>query len=90
MLYEGKPVGTPDVSRFRIVHLPDLTLKAGEFYRIISQHKVHSFFTAPTAMRAIKKEDAEGNFRKEHGALCLLFLLSFSRHTFAVTIADTA
>ena len=46
-LFEGKPVGTPD---------------AGVFWRIISEHKVKSLFTAPTAFRAIKKEDPNGNF----------------------------
>ena len=47
ILFEGKPVGTPD---------------AGVFWRIISEHKVKSLFTAPTAIRAIKKEDPEGKF----------------------------
>ena len=42
ILYEGKPVGTPD---------------AGAFWRVISQHKVKVMFTAPTAFRAIKRED---------------------------------
>ena len=45
MLYEGKPVGTPD---------------AGAFWRVISQHKVVSLFTAPTTFRAIKREDPKG------------------------------
>jgi propionyl-CoA synthetase len=45
ILYEGKPVGTPD---------------AGAFWRVISQHKVSTMFTAPTAFRAIKREDPEG------------------------------
>ena len=45
ILYEGKPVGTPD---------------AGAFWRVISQHKVAALFTAPTAFRAIKREDPEG------------------------------
>lgn len=45
VMYEGKPVGTPD---------------AGAFWRVISQHKVKTFFTAPTAFRAIKKEDPRG------------------------------
>ena len=45
VLYEGKPVGTPD---------------AGAFWRVIAQHKVTVMFTAPTAFRAIKKEDPEG------------------------------
>jgi propionyl-CoA synthetase len=45
ILYEGKPVGTPD---------------AGVFWRIIQDYKVRSMFTAPTAIRAIKKEDFKG------------------------------
>jgi len=51
VLFEGKPVGTPD---------------AGVFWRIISEHKVKSLFTAPTAFRAIKKEDPNGNFFKKY------------------------
>ena len=47
MLFEGKPVGTPD---------------AGAFWKIISDYKVKSLFTAPTAIRAIKKEDPDGKF----------------------------
>ena len=42
VLYEGKPVGTPD---------------AGAFWRVVAEHKVNALFTAPTAFRAIKKED---------------------------------
>ncbi len=45
ILYEGKPVGTPD---------------AGAFWRVISQHKVATLFTAPTAFRAIKRDDPDG------------------------------
>src|SRR5436309_1906888 len=45
ILYEGKPVGTPD---------------AGAFWRVIAQHKVKVMFTAPTAFRAIKKDDPSG------------------------------
>jgi propionyl-CoA synthetase len=45
VMYEGKPVGTPD---------------AGAFWRVIAEHKVSAFFTAPTAFRAIKKDDPEG------------------------------
>ncbi len=45
ILFEGKPVGTPD---------------AGTFWRVISEHKVAALFTAPTAFRAIKKEDPRG------------------------------
>ena len=45
VLYEGKPVGTPD---------------PGAFWRVISQHRVSVFFTAPTAIRAIKRDDPKG------------------------------
>jgi propionyl-CoA synthetase len=45
VMYEGKPVGTPD---------------AGAFWRVIAEHGVRVFFTAPTAFRAIKREDPEG------------------------------
>ena len=51
ILFEGKPVGTPD---------------AGVFWRVISEHKVKSLFTAPTAIRAIKKEDPDGKFFKKY------------------------
>jgi propionyl-CoA synthetase len=47
ILYEGKPVGTPD---------------AGAFWRVISEHGAVAMFTAPTAFRAIKKEDPKGEF----------------------------
>ncbi len=47
IIYEGKPIGTPD---------------AGAFWRVISQHGVKCLFTAPTAFRAIKKEDPKGEF----------------------------
>src|SRR4029079_5159613 len=45
VLYEGKPVGTPD---------------AGSFWRVIAEHGVVTLFTAPTAFRAIKRDDPEG------------------------------
>jgi len=51
VLYEGKPVGTPD---------------AGAFWRVISQHKVKTMFTAPTAFRAIKKEDPTLELKKKY------------------------
>jgi propionyl-CoA synthetase len=51
ILYEGKPVGTPD---------------PGAFWRLISQHGVNALFTAPTAFRAIKKEDPEGTHIGKH------------------------
>ena len=51
LLYEGKPVGTPD---------------AGAFWRVISEHKVKVMFTAPTAFRAIKREDPKGDLIKQY------------------------
>ncbi|WP_434055422.1 MAG: propionyl-CoA synthetase [Roseibium sp.] len=51
VLFEGKPVGTPD---------------AGVFWRVISEHNVVSLFTAPTAFRAIRKEDPEGELIKKY------------------------
>jgi len=51
ILFEGKPVGTPD---------------AGVFWRIISEHKVSVLFTAPTAFRAIKRDDPDGALMKDH------------------------
>lgn len=56
VLFEGKPVGTPD---------------AGTFWRMISQHKVRGFFTAPTAMRAIRKEDPHLELMKNYDISCL-------------------
>jgi propionyl-CoA synthetase len=47
IMYEGKPVGTPD---------------AGAFWRVISEHKAVALFTAPTAFRAIRKDDPDGEF----------------------------
>jgi len=51
VVYEGKPVGTPD---------------PGAFWRVISQHRVKVLFTAPTAFRAIKKEDPNGEYLKKY------------------------
>lgn len=51
IVYEGKPIGTPD---------------AGAFWRVINQHKVKVLFTAPTAFRAIKKMDPEGTLLKQY------------------------
>ena len=59
ILYEGKPVGTPD---------------AGAFWRVVSEHKVKSLFTAPTAIRAIKKEDPNGEFFKKYDLSNLKYL----------------
>jgi propionyl-CoA synthetase len=51
LVYEGKPVGTPD---------------AGAFWRVIAEHRVAALFTAPTAFRAIKKEDPEGKLIEDY------------------------
>jgi propionyl-CoA synthetase len=51
ILYEGKPVGTPD---------------AGAFWRVIAEHKAVALFTAPTAFRAIKKEDPDGKLLRKY------------------------
>jgi propionyl-CoA synthetase len=59
IVFEGKPVGTPD---------------AGTFWRVISEHNVRSFFTAPTAFRAIKREDPDGAFLKQYDLSCLRVL----------------
>ena len=61
ILYEGKSVGTPD---------------PGAFWRVISEHRVRVLFTAPTAFRAIRREDPEGDYigRYDLGLLRALFL----------------
>ncbi|WP_428485063.1 AMP-binding protein [Rhodopila sp.] len=56
MMYEGKPVGTPD---------------AGAFWRVVAQHRVKVLFTAPTAMRAIKQQDPDGALLRGHDLSCL-------------------
>ena len=61
MLYEGKPIGTPD---------------AGAFWRVIEDYKVRAFFTAPTAFRAVRKEDPNAELLKKYdvSSLHTLFL----------------
>ena len=59
ILFEGKPVRTPD---------------AGTFWRVIAEHKVKTFFTAPTAIRAIKKEDSKGELFKKYDVSTLKYL----------------
>ncbi len=51
IVFEGKPVGTPDASTF---------------WRVIAEHNVRSFFTAPTAIRAVKREDPKGELAANH------------------------
>jgi propionyl-CoA synthetase len=61
VLYEGKPIGTPD---------------AGAFWRVIQDYKVRAFFTAPTALRAVRKEDPKADLLKRYDirSLHTLFL----------------
>ncbi len=56
VVFEGKPVGTPD---------------AGTFWRVIEEHNVRSFFTAPTAIRAVKREDPKGLEVRKYDLSCL-------------------
>lgn len=56
LVFEGKPIRTPDASTF---------------WRVIAEHKVATMFTAPTAIRAIKKEDPNGDFIKQYDLSCL-------------------
>ena len=65
VLFEGKPVGTPD---------------AGTFWRTIARHGVKTFFTAPTALRAIRKEDPEARFLTQEGTgACTAIFLAGER-----------
>ncbi len=59
ILFEGKPVGTPDASTF---------------WRVISQHQVKSLFTAPTAFRAIKREDPQAQLMQNFDLSCFNYL----------------
>jgi acyl-coenzyme A synthetase/AMP-(fatty) acid ligase len=59
ILYEGKPVRTPD---------------AGAFWRVIAEHRVKTFFVAPTAFRAIKKEDPDARLKERYDISCLQYL----------------
>jgi propionyl-CoA synthetase len=56
VVYEGKPVRTPD---------------AGAFWRVVAEHRVRAFFAAPTAFRAIRKEDPQARLLAEHDVSCL-------------------
>lgn len=59
VLYEGKPIGTPD---------------PGAFWRVVSEHGVKALFTAPTAIRAIRKEDPEASHVSRYDLSCLKYL----------------
>ena len=84
VLYEGKPIGTPD---------------PGAFWRVISEHGVKTLFTAPTAFRAIRREDPEAEYLKKYDMSCFkaLFLagercdpdtLEWAQQQLAVPVID--
>ena len=75
VVFEGKPVGTPD---------------AGTFWRVIADHKVKSFFTAPTAIRAVKRDDPEGQLvgKYDLSGLQALFLAGERADPDTVTWAE--
>lgn len=70
VLFEGKPIKTPD---------------AGTFWRVIEEYKVKVLFTAPTAFRAIKKEDPEANLKKKHDTSSLEYLFLAGERTDVAT-----
>jgi propionyl-CoA synthetase len=72
IVFEGKPVGTPD---------------AGAFWRVIAEHGVKSFFTAPTAFRAIKREDPQGAMARRHDLSRLRYLFLAGERADPDTIA---
>lgn len=76
IVYEGKPVGTPD---------------AGAYWRMIDEHKVSALFTAPTALRAVKKEDPDGKLigRYDISSLRALFLAGERADPDSVKWAET-
>ncbi|XP_033018508.1 acyl-CoA synthetase short-chain family member 3, mitochondrial isoform X4 [Lacerta agilis] len=84
VLYEGKPVGTPD---------------AGAFFRVLAEHGVVAMFTAPTAIRAIRQQDPEANLGKQHsltrfrtlfvaGERCDVDTLEWCKKIFKVPVLD--
>jgi len=66
ILFEGKPVGTPD---------------AGAFWRVISDHKVNVLFTAPTAFRAIKRDDPDGKLMQDYDLSSFRYLFLAGERT---------
>ncbi len=74
ILFEGKPIKTPDASTF---------------WRVISEHRVKVMFTAPTAIRAIKKEDPEGDFIKTYDLSSLKYQFLAGERCDAVTLRWT-
>jgi propionyl-CoA synthetase len=84
ILYEGKPVGTPD---------------AGAFWRVIAQHGVRAFFTAPTAFRAIRRDDPAGEHLRRYdlrglrtlflaGERCDVPTLSWAQQQLGIPVVD--
>jgi len=71
VLYEGKPVGTPD---------------PGAFWRVVAEHDVRVLFTAPTALRAIKREDSQGVHVRRHDVTRLRALFLAGERTDPVTL----
>ena len=76
VLYEGKPIGTPD---------------AGAYWRVIQDYKVAAFFTAPTGLRAVRKEDPQAKLVKTYdiGSLRTLFLAGERADPDTVAWAET-
>jgi propionyl-CoA synthetase len=74
ILFEGKPIKTPDASTF---------------WRVISEHKVSVMFTAPTAIRAIKKEDPQGDFIKKYDLSSLKYQFLAGERCDAATLKWT-
>ena len=71
VLFEGKPIKTPDASTF---------------WRVIQEHQVKVFFTAPTAFRAIKKEDSKGALKAKYDTSCLRYLFLAGERTDIATL----
>ena len=71
ILFEGKPIKTPD---------------AGTFWRVIEEYQVKVFFTAPTAFRAIKKEDPNGELKAKYDTSCLRYLFLAGERTDVATL----
>ena len=74
ILFEGKPIKTPDASTF---------------WRVINEHNVKAMFTAPTAIRAIKKEDPNGNMIKRFDLSCLKYLFLAGERCDVATLSWT-
>jgi len=66
VLYEGKPVGTPD---------------AGAFWRVIAEYNVKTLFTAPTGFRAVRREDPEGRLKQDYDLASLRYLFLAGERT---------